>query len=99
MTRTLDEKRALLQFYADEARDIQALLESKTVQTFFAQTRSQHIEAMIACKPTDDDGRRGLALSIAALDGLHLQMKNTHGRGARAVVELQKLKDDSRNGN
>ena len=92
MTRTADEKRLVLGTHIEQGRMARLLLQDDGVDKFLADLVAHWTDQMIKCEPLDDDGRRGHALQIAALQSLMRHFHNTVKMGERAQTDLQNLK-------
>lgn len=87
--RTKAQRNDALYRKRDEGEGARILLETQAVTDWFKSQRVTLIDAMIACKPDDDDGRRDKALQLKALDSLRASLSAKAKTGARAQEKIE----------
>ncbi len=86
--RTASDREDALYRERDEGEGARILIETQAVTDWFKSQRLTLIDAMVACKPDDDDGRRDKALQLKALDSLRASLSAKAKAGARAQEKL-----------
>lgn len=75
---------------------LKTFADNEYIQTFFSEMDRRTIDAMVACKPDDDDTRRHLAYVLQAGRALNHYVRNTATKGPaeeKAYLKLVELDD------